>query len=64
MKEGEFTFVKIQNYVSEVLFGNRDLIAFYDRSSGLSFCTDGMEQEFVSSLGRYSNGENSINLRS
>ena len=58
MHEGEFTFVKIQDYVSEVLFGNRDIIAFYDRSSGLSFCTKEMEQEFVTTLGRYNgNGE-------
>ena len=33
MKEGEFNFAKIQDYVSEVLFGNRDIIVFYDRSS-------------------------------
>ena len=31
MNEGEFLFVKIQEYISEVLFGNRDVIAFYDR---------------------------------
>ena len=29
MKQGEFNFVKIQDYVSEVLFGNRDIIVFY-----------------------------------
>ncbi|HUT66769.1 MAG TPA: AAA family ATPase, partial [Spirochaetota bacterium] len=26
MHEGEFIFVKIQSYISEVLFGNRDVI--------------------------------------
>src|SRR5271157_6655020 len=30
MKEGEFNFVKIQDYVSEVLFGNRDIIVHDD----------------------------------
>ena len=32
MNEDEFTFVRIQEYVAEVLFGNRDVIVFYDRS--------------------------------
>ena len=46
MNEGEFIFVRIQEYVSEVLFGNRDIIVFYDRSSGVSFCTVEMAREF------------------
>ncbi len=46
MREGEFDFVKIQDYVSDVLFGNRDIIAYYDRSSGISFCTEEMKQEY------------------
>jgi hypothetical protein len=50
MKEGEFTFVKIQDYVSEVLFGNRGIIAFYDRSSGVSFCTQEMKQDYLSRM--------------
>jgi SpoVK/Ycf46/Vps4 family AAA+-type ATPase len=47
MKEGEFNFVKIQDYVADVLFGNRDIIAFYDRSSGVSFCTRDMQADFL-----------------
>jgi AAA+ superfamily predicted ATPase len=50
MKEGEFTFVKIQDYVSEVLFGNRDIIAFYDRSSGVSFCTQEMKKDCLAKM--------------
>ena len=50
MNEGEFIFVKIQEYVSEVLFGNRDVIAFYDRSSGVSFCTPEMRKEYLSTM--------------
>jgi SpoVK/Ycf46/Vps4 family AAA+-type ATPase len=52
MKEGEFTFVKIQDYVSEVLFGNRDIIAFYDRSSGVSFCTPDMKRDYLATMRR------------
>ncbi|MBN2532071.1 MAG: ATP-binding protein [Spirochaetales bacterium] len=47
LNEGEFNFVKIQNYISDVLFGNRDIIVFYDRSSGISFCTPGMKQDYL-----------------
>ncbi len=46
MKEGEFDFAKIQGYVSDVLFGNRDIIVYYDRSSGVSFCNEDMKQEY------------------
>jgi AAA+ superfamily predicted ATPase len=50
MNEGEFIFVRIQEYVSEVLFGNRDLIAFYDRSSGVSFCAPDMEADYIKAM--------------
>ncbi len=50
MQEGEFNFVKIQDYVSEVLFGNRDIIAFYDRSSGVSFCKPDMKRDYLAKM--------------
>ncbi|HUV06325.1 MAG TPA: AAA family ATPase [Spirochaetia bacterium] len=50
MKEGEFQFTKIQSYISEVLFGNRDIIIFYDRSSGISFCTPEMEEDYLNTM--------------
>jgi AAA+ superfamily predicted ATPase len=50
MNEGEFNFVKIQDYVSEVLFGNRDIIAFWDRSSGVSFCTPEMQKDYIRTM--------------
>jgi len=48
MNEGEFIFVKIQEYISEVLFGNKDVIVFFDRSSGVSFCAPEMRKEYLS----------------
>lgn len=48
MYEGEFVFVRIQEFISEVLFGNRDIIAYYDRSSGINFCTPEMQKEYLS----------------
>jgi ATP-dependent 26S proteasome regulatory subunit len=64
MTEGEFTFVKIQDYVSEVLFGNRDIIAFYDRSSGVSFCTPEMKRDYFASMQRLSKKATPGNLLS
>ncbi|GHV17738.1 ATPase AAA [Spirochaetia bacterium] len=40
--EGKFIFTRIQEYISEIIFGNRDIIVFYDRSSGVTFCESGM----------------------
>ncbi len=50
MKEGEFNFARIQDYVAEVLFGNRDIIAFYDRSSGVSFCKPEMKKDYLARM--------------
>jgi ATP-dependent 26S proteasome regulatory subunit len=45
-KEDEFTFTRIQEYISDVLFGNQDIIAFYDRSSGVTFCKEAMAVDY------------------
>jgi len=46
-KEGEFTFTRMQDYISEILFGNREIIAYYDRSSGITFCEPHMEENYL-----------------
>lgn len=51
MHEGEFIFVRIQEYISEVLFGNKDIIAFYDRSSGIGFVTPQMQADYLKAVG-------------
>jgi ATP-dependent 26S proteasome regulatory subunit len=50
--EDEFIFVKIQNYISEVLFGNRDIIVYYDRSSGVTFARQDMRQDYLAEIRR------------
>jgi AAA+ superfamily predicted ATPase len=50
MNEGEFVFARIQDYISEVLFGSRDIIAFYDRSSGVSFYADEMTRDYQAAM--------------
>ena len=53
MNEGEFRFTKVQEYIPEVLFGNRDVIVYYDRSSGITFCNGAMEKEYISTMQKY-----------
>ncbi|MDR0513091.1 MAG: AAA family ATPase [Treponema sp.] len=49
-EEGEFTFAEIHQYIAEKIFGNQDIIAYYDRSNGVSFCTDSMAREYEAVL--------------
>jgi SpoVK/Ycf46/Vps4 family AAA+-type ATPase len=51
MNDNEFNFVKIQDYIAEVLFGNRDIIAFYDRSSGVGFVSPEMRKDYLAAVG-------------
>ncbi|MDR1389890.1 MAG: AAA family ATPase [Treponema sp.] len=43
---GEFTFTRIQEYIADRLFGNKDIIAFYDRSSAVTFLTEEMTADY------------------
>ena len=56
-KEDEFIFTRIQEYISEVLFGNQDIIAFYDLSSGVNFCTNEMAQDYRAAMASRFPGE-------
>jgi ATP-dependent 26S proteasome regulatory subunit len=49
-KEDEFTFTRVQEYISEVLFGNQDIIAFYDRSGGVTFVEEDMTADYISAM--------------
>ena len=49
-EEGEFIFAQIHKYIAEIIFGNQDIIAYYDRSNGVSFCTEGMAKEYETIL--------------
>ncbi|MCL2441652.1 MAG: AAA family ATPase [Treponema sp.] len=52
-KEGEFTFTRIQDYISEIIFGNMDIIAYYDRSSGVTFCENQMELDYINAAPKF-----------
>ncbi|MCL1927327.1 MAG: AAA family ATPase [Treponema sp.] len=49
---GEFNFTRIQNYISEQIFGNQNIIVFYDRSSGVVFLTEEMAIEYQKIMSR------------
>jgi ATP-dependent 26S proteasome regulatory subunit len=50
--EDEFSFTRIQDYISGVLFGNENIIAYYDRSSGVTFCTGQMQRDYLAAAPR------------
>ena len=51
-KEGEFIFAEIHQYIAEIIFGNQDIIAYYNRSRGVSFCAEGMARDYETFLSR------------
>ncbi|GHV36871.1 ATPase AAA [Spirochaetia bacterium] len=50
MNEDEFIFARVQEYISDVLFGNQDFIIFYDCSSGVTFCTEEMALDYHAAM--------------
>ncbi|GHV53288.1 ATPase AAA [Spirochaetia bacterium] len=50
VNEDEFDFRRVQEYISDVLFGNKDIILFYDCSSGVTFCTDDMARDYHAAM--------------
>jgi ATP-dependent 26S proteasome regulatory subunit len=51
--EDEFVFTRIQDYISDILFGGRDIIAYYDISSGLTFCSPEMEHDYLAAAPKF-----------
>ncbi len=54
LKRGDATeFVTLQKFLSNALFGKRDLVIFYDRGGGLSFAEPDMQADFRRALSGY-----------
>jgi len=51
-KEDEFTFKRVQEYISEILFGSEHIIAYYDCSSGVTFCEPEMERDYLAAAAK------------
>jgi AAA+ superfamily predicted ATPase len=46
-------FVPLRTFLSDELFGSRDLVAFYDRSSGIRLATPDMQKDFMAAVSGY-----------
>ena len=51
--EDEFIFTRVQDYISDILFGNQDIIAYYDYSGGVSFCEPKMEKDYLAAAPKF-----------
>jgi len=51
--EDEFIFTRVQDYISDILFGNQDIIAYFDCSSGVSFCEPEMERDYIAAAPKF-----------
>jgi AAA+ superfamily predicted ATPase len=47
---GEFSFTRIQDYIAERIFGNQNIIVFYDRSSGVVFLNEEMAVDYQKTM--------------
>ncbi|MCL2481309.1 MAG: AAA family ATPase, partial [Spirochaetaceae bacterium] len=50
MYEGEFDFVRIQEFISDVLFGNEGINIYFDRASGVNFLSQEMQKDYLKTL--------------
>ena len=48
--KGVFSFVKITDYISDVIFGNRDIIVFFDYSCGITFSMPDMMVDYLETM--------------
>ena len=51
--KGGIRFVNLRTFLSEELFGARDLVLFYDRSSGIRMATPEMQKDFMHAVSAY-----------
>src|SRR3982074_1728725 len=51
--KGGRRFVALRTFLSDELFGSRDLGAFYDRSSGIRLATPEMQKDFMAAVAGY-----------
>src|SRR5438045_9346912 len=51
--KGGGRFVSLRSFRADELFGTRDLVAFYDRSSGIRMATPEMQKDFMGAVAGY-----------
>jgi len=52
-KESEFSFKRVQDYISDIIFGKQKIIAYFDCSRGITFCEPHMEQDYLASVPKF-----------
>src|SRR5437868_11579202 len=52
-EKGARRFVTLRSFLSDELFGSRDLVVFYDRSSGIRLATPEMQKDFMAAVSGY-----------
>src|SRR5437588_3066378 len=50
LQPGGKRFVSLRNFLADELFGSRDLVLFYDRSSGIRLATPEMQKDFMAAV--------------
>ena len=53
LQPAEGKFVSLRTFLSDELFGTRDLVVFYDRSSGIRLATPEMQKDFMAAVAGY-----------
>src|SRR5437868_10977021 len=51
--KGGRRFVPLRTFLSDELFGSRDIVAFYDRSSGIRLAIPEMQKDFMAAVAGY-----------
>src|ERR671936_792410 len=51
--KGGKRFVSLRTFLADELFGTRDLVVFYDRSSGIRLATPEMQKDFMAAVAGY-----------
>jgi len=46
-------FITLRSFLADELFGTRDLVVFYDRSSGIRLATSEMQKDFMAAVAGY-----------
>src|SRR6201989_1168899 len=46
-------FVSLPSFLADELFGTRDIVVFYDRSSGIRLATPEMQKDFMGAVSAY-----------
>ncbi|KPQ00828.1 MAG: ATPases of the AAA+ class [Bacteroidetes bacterium HLUCCA01] len=53
MRDDDYEFMRFESFISDELFGSRDIVLYYDRASGIRFRDAGSLQDFQRAVAGY-----------